>query len=138
MGAQLPSVLANAGSAVSVETPLLRFRLWPENGSYEIDDRQTGVVWRSNPYQPRFGEVTLNIGGKPQRVPLDRCEVSRSVDALEAAFHPLADRPAAWLRVRVRPLGEIGPDMPLENVKAMYAAFQEYCGYPLTWLEQTG
>lgn len=30
--------------------------------------------------------------------------------------------------------GEIGPDVPLENVKAMYAAFREYGQYPLQWL----
>ncbi|MBI3910289.1 MAG: hypothetical protein HY320_05070 [Armatimonadetes bacterium] len=30
--------------------------------------------------------------------------------------------------------GEIGPDVPLENIKAMYAAFREYGQYPLTWL----
>lgn len=31
--------------------------------------------------------------------------------------------------------GEIGPDVPLENIKAMYAAFEEYGKYPLTWLD---
>jgi uroporphyrinogen decarboxylase len=30
--------------------------------------------------------------------------------------------------------GEIGPDVPLENVMAMYAAFREYGQYPLRWL----
>jgi hypothetical protein len=30
--------------------------------------------------------------------------------------------------------GEIGPDVPLENVRAMYAAFREYGQYPLRWL----
>ncbi len=32
--------------------------------------------------------------------------------------------------------GEIGPDVPLENIKAMYAAFREYGEYPLTWLSK--
>jgi uroporphyrinogen decarboxylase len=30
--------------------------------------------------------------------------------------------------------GEIGPDVPLENVRALYAAFYEYGRYPFDWL----
>ncbi|MBC8233122.1 hypothetical protein H8E77_26550 [bacterium] len=31
--------------------------------------------------------------------------------------------------------GEIGPDVPLENIEALYSAFYEYGRYPLTWLK---
>lgn len=29
--------------------------------------------------------------------------------------------------------GEVGPDVPLENVQALYSAFYDYGGYPLRW-----
>jgi len=32
--------------------------------------------------------------------------------------------------------GEIGPEAPFENIKAMYDAFHKYGQYPLTWLEK--
>lgn len=31
--------------------------------------------------------------------------------------------------------GEIGPNVPFENIEALYSAFYEYGTYPLTWLE---
>jgi len=31
--------------------------------------------------------------------------------------------------------GEVGPEVPLENVEALYSAFYEYGRYPLTWLD---
>lgn len=34
--------------------------------------------------------------------------------------------------------GEIGPDVPLENLQAMYEAFREYGQYPLQWLVAGG
>jgi hypothetical protein len=93
-------------AGATIETPFVRFSLSPEDGSYEIADKQTNVTWRSNPYQPRFGEVTLNVGGQPQRVNLGRCEVKRSGDVIEATFHPFADKPDAGLRVTVRALND--------------------------------
>ena len=30
---------------------------------------------------------------------------------------------------RIMACGEIGPDVPLENIRAMYAAFREYGNY---------
>ncbi len=32
--------------------------------------------------------------------------------------------------------GEVGQDVPFENIEALYSAFYEYGNYPLTWLEQ--
>ncbi len=31
--------------------------------------------------------------------------------------------------------GEIGPEVPLENIEALYSALYEYGKYPLTWME---
>jgi hypothetical protein len=33
--------------------------------------------------------------------------------------------------------GEVGQDVPLENIEALYSAFYEYGRYPLTWLERS-
>jgi uroporphyrinogen decarboxylase len=32
--------------------------------------------------------------------------------------------------------GEVGPDVPFENIEALYSAFYEYGTYPLTWLDE--
>lgn len=32
--------------------------------------------------------------------------------------------------------GEVGPDVPFENIEALYSAFYEYGVYPLTWLDE--
>jgi len=29
--------------------------------------------------------------------------------------------------------GEVGPDVPLENVQTLYAAYYDYGRYPLNW-----
>ena len=34
--------------------------------------------------------------------------------------------------------GEIGPDVPLENIEALYSAFYEYGQYPLEWTAGDG
>jgi len=31
--------------------------------------------------------------------------------------------------------GEVGPDVPFENIEALYSAFYEYGKYPLTWMD---
>jgi len=69
-------VLAVAGAhAVSFETPYLRFTVSPENGAYEILDKQSGVIWKSNPYQARFGDATFRVEGRSVRASLGACEV---------------------------------------------------------------
>jgi hypothetical protein len=70
-----PARLARSETAPVLDTRFLTFRLSPQDGSYEILDKQTRVSWRSNPYKPRFGEVTLVVDGQKQKVELGRCEV---------------------------------------------------------------
>jgi hypothetical protein len=43
-----------AESVLTLETPALSFRLSPQDGSYQILDKQTNVTWCSNPYERRF------------------------------------------------------------------------------------
>lgn len=95
-----------ADAALHLDTRFIRFQISPETGRSEIIDKRAGVTWRSNPLRPRFGEVTVRVDDKPRRVPLGRGIGARVGDALELAYHPLADRPEATLRVRLRTLGD--------------------------------
>ncbi|HEY9174171.1 MAG TPA: hypothetical protein VI136_17955, partial [Verrucomicrobiae bacterium] len=88
-----------AAEAQSIETAKLRFTLEANTGRYELTDKQAGVTWKSNPLQPRFGEVTLSVGGKPRSVNLDRCRIEQAGAGLVATFAPLAERAGARLRV---------------------------------------
>lgn len=97
-------VKLGVGNDATLETPALIFRLSSENGSYEILDKQGNITWRSNPYEPRFGQVTLIVDGAKRQVALSRCAVVRVENGLEVTFHPLPERPQAWLKVIVRPL----------------------------------
>jgi len=90
----------------TIETPFLQFGISVETGRFEVKDKQAQVVWKSNPFQARFGEATINISCKQQRVPLSRCEAKRVEDGLELIFHPLTQKPEAQLRVSVRPAKE--------------------------------
>ncbi len=97
-------VKTSVGNEATIETPALIFRIASENGSYEILDRHANVTWRSNPYEPRFGQATLIVDGAKRQIALSRCAVVRVENGLEVTFHPLPERPLAWLKVMVRPL----------------------------------
>jgi hypothetical protein len=90
-------------SASVLETPSIRFQISPESGRYEIRDKQTGVLWQSNPYHARFGEVSLRAGTKTTNVELVHGHARQATGGLEIDFHPLPDRPSAMLRVQITP-----------------------------------
>ena len=87
---------------VTLKTSHLLFQISPDTGAYEILDRDGKVTWRSNPYQPRFGEVTLDVEGKSQQAALDRCDVTPVSGGFEMTFHPLASQAASRLKVTLR------------------------------------
>ena len=115
----------------TIETPSLRMSLSPEDGRYEILDKQTGVTWRSNPFLARFGEVACSAGGKTQRAPLSPCELEAKDGGLTATFRPLAGKPEAWLRVRLTPSAdgkelifayEAAKDLGLQSLRLLDSA----------------
>ncbi len=65
----------------------------PATGQMSIEDKEGGALWTSA--APRFGQMTVDIGGKKQVLDLGRCEVEKTAAGLKVAFHPLATRPAA-------------------------------------------
>jgi hypothetical protein len=119
---------ATAGGAIVLKTPHLSFRVDPESGAYEIQDKSGGVVWRSNPRVPRFGEATLTVSGQAQRVDLTQCQVERTGDGLKLTFHPPSSTPQAPIVVSVEPVAEgtglqfaytAGPDVKLESIRLL-------------------
>ena len=103
-GATSPS--ATPGGAVALKTPHLTFRIDPESGAFEIQDKSGGVVWRSSFHAPRFGEAVLTVSGHPQHVELAQLKAVRAADGLDLAFHPLTSQPQAQIVVSVRPVAE--------------------------------
>ena len=87
-----------------IETRFFRFALSGETGRCELLDKRTGVSWLGSTNKPRFGEITLQVDGKPRGVDLARCEVESKGKSLVAIFHPLREQPAAAVRVRLQAL----------------------------------
>ena len=89
-----------------IETPFFRLTLSGATGHCDVLDKRTGVLWCAATNQARFGEATLQVGGKPRRVDLAKCGVVSEGNSLVAAFHPLSEQPAATLRVRMHVLAD--------------------------------
>jgi hypothetical protein len=83
----------------TLETPAFRFRLAPEDGRWELLDKASGVVWRSNHFVARFGEATCTVGGKARPAVLGACELEARDGGLVATFRPVAGKPDAALQV---------------------------------------
>jgi Family of unknown function (DUF5696) len=95
VGNPKPAAAQNDQSPVTLETSFWVFRIWKDTGRYELLDRQTGVTWRSNPFQQRFGEVALRVNGKVSSADLSSCEARRANDRLEITFRPQPAQAAA-------------------------------------------
>ena len=67
-----------------LETPYFRFGIWEPTGRCEAWDKLTGVVWGADNEQARFGEITLQVGGKPRLVQLAGCKVEKDGASLVA------------------------------------------------------
>lgn len=50
----------------SIETPYIRFSISVPTGQYEIVDKRSNVMWNSDPFHERMGEITLNAAGQKQ------------------------------------------------------------------------
>lgn len=119
---------ATAEGAIAFKTPHLSFRINPESGAFEIQDKSGGVAWRSAFRAPRFGKATLTVSGQPQRVDLAQCKVMRAGNGLDLTFHPLASQPQAQIVVSVRPVAEgkglqfaytASADVKLESIRLL-------------------
>src|SRR6266498_1947829 len=99
--AMLCVIIARSAGSAEINTASILFRLSSETGAYEVLDKGAGVTWRSQP--ARFGEVTLNISGKPQRFQLTRPTIRQTANSVTLEFRPLTNQPAV-LRVNVKAL----------------------------------
>jgi hypothetical protein len=117
---------------IALESPFLQFSLSASDGSYTLVDRKGQTTWQSSAGQARFGSITCRTGDRSQTAPLTGCQVKRSQDRLEATFHPLADRPGAWMKVTIRLLSdtqtlefsyEADPGLGVETVRLLDEGF---------------
>jgi hypothetical protein len=93
-------------AAARIETSFFCLTLYAATGHCDILDKRSGVLWCAATNQARFGEATLQLGGKPRRVDLAQCGVVSEGNSLVATFHPLSEQPAATLRVRMHVLAD--------------------------------
>ena len=89
-----------------METPFLRFTLWPETGFCELLDKRAHLARTNDPLHPRLGRLLLYVHGSPRHLELSRCQVQNTGDALMLLFRPIPDQPLNILRVWVRPLAD--------------------------------
>ncbi|MGC8988529.1 MAG: hypothetical protein ACP5MD_00235, partial [Verrucomicrobiia bacterium] len=87
---------------VTLSAEQFRFDLEPDCGKWELTDLKTSVTWRSNPSQPRFGEITIERAGKRDNLPLDKCEAKSSERTLILTFSPVANDEQARVQVQLR------------------------------------
>ena len=97
-------VRVTGADAIAIDTGFVRFAVSPDTGAYEINDKQGGVVWKSNPLQTRYGEATFIVAGRQQRFALNRCQAKRVGEGLELTFRPVSAKPNAEIRAVVRPV----------------------------------
>jgi len=57
-----------------LDSPFLRLEVF-RDGSYQILDKQTQVMWRSNPYIARFGSASLYVDGKMLNISLSNFDL---------------------------------------------------------------
>jgi len=95
--------LAHAASEAVLETDAYRFRMASADGHYEIVDRVSGVTWRSNPWQARFGEATLTRAGSSQQVELSACNLQRHGPGWIASFLDSDQHRSLGVHLRLRP-----------------------------------
>jgi Glycosyl hydrolases related to GH101 family, GH129 len=89
---------------LTLESPYLSFQVAADTGIVAITDKLANVVWGGNPNAPRFGTVTVQVGGVDRKVPLGPCTLKRVRESVEITFHPLSASPEAWIQVTVVPL----------------------------------
>lgn len=83
-----------------LETAALRMLINPTNGQYCIVEKNSGMVWNSNPWKARFGEVVLKVDGESRSVDLTNCAIEpKSKTSVALVFHPLTNQTSAALTV---------------------------------------
>lgn len=98
----LSSLFPSSAPPAVLETSHYRFEVFTQNGSYQLLDKRSQVVWHSHPLIKRFGIVTLRRDGKPQSYSLDACEAVTGKYQIDLAFRPFKENAKAGIRVVIR------------------------------------
>jgi hypothetical protein len=87
---------------VALETPAWKFELDQDSGAFLLTDKQTGVVWSSNPDWSRFGEASLRSADRRVTVSIERFDrVRRDGERLVAEVDLPVDGKPSGVRLRV-------------------------------------
>ncbi len=87
--------------AATLHSSRIAFQLDDHTGAWQLTDRRTGVLWESNPNQPRFAEAVVRDAGQARTVPLVPQSVVSTRSRIDITFAPLPGQPTATLRIRV-------------------------------------
>lgn len=113
---------------VTVSSSKIQFSMSPVNGAWQIKDNISKTIWNSNPFLRCFGEVVLNVEGKPTPVILSQCQISRKGKSLTATFHPLEKDSSLAIRLIIQPgkalnslnfSYEADPGLTVENISLL-------------------
>ena len=66
-----------------LESGRLRLQVAADTGAWSLTDGRQGAVWRSNPREQRFGQVTFAQDGKEQTTALGQFQSRRQADRIE-------------------------------------------------------
>lgn len=98
-------------AAVSLDGPTWRFTLDRAGGAWSLADKRTGVLWASDPAQPRFGEIELRNGTRTVLWRINRFDEVQATDtALRLVTRPVADGEPTGLAVSFTIEGVAEPD----------------------------
>ena len=79
--------MENEKEIISIESEFVKFSISPESGCYSFMDKQSDVVWSSNPYTERMGEVAVKIDDKSKRMPLSGFQAHAESNTIRLLYH---------------------------------------------------
>ncbi|MCX7778357.1 MAG: DUF5696 domain-containing protein, partial [Armatimonadetes bacterium] len=88
---------------IEIQSEFVTIRVCGRTGAYEVLDKRTNVKWFSNPYEARFGEATVAIGGADRKVVLNKF-ASRLVGAntIELRYLPTNGEPSIAIQLELK------------------------------------
>lgn len=76
---------------IYIESEFIKFSISPESGCYNILDKQGNMVWNSNPYADRMGEVTMQVNGESQQLPLNGFQAKQDENSIQLIYKHESD-----------------------------------------------
>ena len=93
---------ARAEPLYLLENAQIKFQLNPATGQYEIQEKTTGEIWRSNPFVPRLGEAVVNSGDGAKTVGLSIASTEANDKEIKLRFSPRTANPQWEISMTIR------------------------------------